>query len=194
MSGEIRRVVTGHDANGKAIILEDRLAPNVRINPLRPGHVSTELWKTKSMPVPVARTEPDPTEGPKVQIPGPNGTVFRISEIAPETEAIKHIDAAQAKEIFKAMGNEEGSTFGANQRHPFMHRTKTIDYAVVLEGEVTMLLDDSEVHLKQGDVVIQRGTNHAWSNRSKKPVKMLYVLIDGEFDEELKSQLDASGH
>src|SRR5574337_484935 len=59
-----------------------------------------------------------------------------------------------------------------NRRHPFMHRTETVDYAVVLEGEVTMLLDDSEVHLKQGDVVIQRGTNHAWSNRSKKPVRM----------------------
>jgi mannose-6-phosphate isomerase-like protein (cupin superfamily) len=128
-----------------------------------------------------------------VQIPGPNGTVFRISEIAPETEAIRNIDPAQAKEVFKAMGNEGGSTFGDNKRHPFMHRTKTIDYAVVLEGEVTMLLDDSEVHLKQGDVVIQRGTNHAWSNRSNKPVKMLYVLIDGELDEDLESQLGA-GH
>ena len=194
MNGKIRRVVTGHDANGKAIVLEDRLAPNVRTNPLRPGHISVELWKTKSMPVPVGREEPDPTEGPKVQIPGPNGTVFRISEIAPETEAIRTIDAAQAKEVFKAMGNEGGSTFGDNQRHPFMHRTKTLDYAVVLEGEVTMLLDDSEVHLKQGDVVIQRGTNHAWSNRSSKPVKMLYVLIDGEFDEELKAKLGGGGH
>ena len=193
MNGKIRRVVTGHDANGKAVVLEDRLAPNVRTNPLRPGHISVELWKTKSMPVPVSSAEPDPTEGPKVQIPGPNGTVFRISEIAPETEAIRTIDAAQAKEVFKAMGNESGSTFGDNKRHPFMHRTKTLDYAVVLEGEVTMLLDDSEVHLKQGDVVIQRGTNHAWSNRSDKPVKMLYVLIDGEFDEELKSKLGTEG-
>jgi mannose-6-phosphate isomerase-like protein (cupin superfamily) len=193
MNGKIRRVVTGHDASGKAVVLEDRLAPNVKTNPLRPGHISVELWKTTSMPVPVAAQEPDPTEGPKVQIPGPNGTVFRISEIAPETEAIRNIDPAQAKEVFKAMGNEAGSTFGDNKRHPFMHRTKTIDYAVVLEGEVTMLLDDSEVHLKQGDVVIQRGTNHAWSNRSNKPVKMLYVLIDGELDETLKSKLGA-GH
>jgi mannose-6-phosphate isomerase-like protein (cupin superfamily) len=194
MNGKIRRVVTGHDANGKAIVLEDRLAPNVRTNALRPGHISVELWKTTSSPVPIAREEPDPTEGPKVQIPGPNGTVFRISEIAPETDAIHSIDAAQAKEVFKAMGNEAGSTFGDNQRHPFMHRTKTVDYAVVLEGEVTMLLDDGEVHLKQGDVVIQRGTNHAWSNRSNKPVKMLYVLIDAEFDEELKSKSGGRSH
>jgi naringenin degradation protein FdeH len=92
------------------------------------------------------------------------------------------------------MGNEQASTFSHNRRHPFMHRTESVDYAVVLEGEITMLLDDSEVHLKTGDVVIQRGTNHAWSNRSGSPVKMLYVLIDGEFDEELETQLGQGGH
>ena len=188
MNGKIRRVVTGHDKNGKAVILEDREAPNVRTNALRPGHISTELWKTHATPAPITREEADPTDGPKIQIPPRNGTVFRISEIGPETEAIHNIDADQAREIFKAMGNEQGSTFGQNQRHPYMHRTQTIDYAVVLEGEITMLVDEDEVHLKAGDVVIQRGTNHAWSNRSKKPVKMLYVLIDGEFDPELKSK------
>ena len=70
-----------------------------------------------------------------------------------------------------------------------MHRTETLDYAVVLEGEITMLLDDSEVNLKAGDVVIQRGTNHAWSNRSGKPVRMLYILIDGKLDPELAAAL-----
>jgi len=91
------------------------------------------------------------------------------------------------------MGAENASTFRQNKRHLFMHRTETVDYAVVLEGEVVMLLDDEEVHLQAGDVVIQRGTNHAWSNRSDKPVKMLYVLIDGEFDEALKAKL-GTGH
>ena len=189
MSGKVRRVVTGHDANGKAIVLEDRLAPNVRTNPHRAGHVSIELWKTKASPVPIAREEADPTEGPKIQIPGPNGTVFRISEIAPETEEIRNVDPEKARAVFKAWGNEAGSTFGDNRRHPWMHRTETVDYAVVLEGEVVMLLDDTEVHLKQGDVVIQRGTNHAWSNRSKNVVRMLYVLIDGKFDAELEASL-----
>lgn len=70
-----------------------------------------------------------------------------------------------------------------------MHRTQTLDYAVVLEVEITMLLDDSEVHLNAGDVVIQRGTNHAWSNRSGKPVRMLYVLIDGQYDGDLARTL-----
>jgi quercetin dioxygenase-like cupin family protein len=194
MQGRIRRVVTGHDENGKAVVLEDRLAPAVRTNPKRPGHISVDLWKTGESPIVIHRAEPDPTEGPKQIHPLPGGTVFRISEIAPETEAIRNMSAEQAREVFKAMGNEGASTFSQNRRHPFMHRTETIDYAVVLEGEVVMLLDEEEVHLKAGDVVIQRGTNHAWSNRSDKPVKMLYVLIDGEFDPELQKRFGKNGH
>jgi quercetin dioxygenase-like cupin family protein len=194
MQGKIRRVITGHDANGKAIVLEDRDAPAVRTNPNRPGHISTDLWKTSASPVILRAEEADPTAGPKVIHPPPHGTVFRISEIGPETEAIRNMDPEKAKEVFKAMGAENASTFGQNKRHPFMHRTETVDYAVVLEGEVVMLLDEDEVHLKAGDVVIQRGTNHAWSNRSSKPVKMLYVLVDGEFDPELKAKFGGGGH
>jgi uncharacterized cupin superfamily protein len=70
-----------------------------------------------------------------------------------------------------------------------MHRTETVDYAVVLEGEIVMVLDEEEVNLRAGDVVIQRGTNHAWANRSGKPAKMLYVLIDGAFDPGLSASL-----
>ena len=192
MNGKIRRVITGHDASGKAIVLEDRPAPAVRTNPNRPGHVSTDLWKTSASPVILKAEEADPTAGPKTIHPPPHGTVFRISEIQPETEAIRNMSPEQAREVFKASGNEHASTFGQNRRHPFMHRTETVDYAVVLEGEIVMLLDDDEVHLKQGDVVIQRGTNHAWSNRSNKPAKMLYVLIDGEFDPELKAKFKSN--
>ena len=188
MQGRIRRVVTGHDESGKAIVLEDGLAPAVRTNPNRPGHISVDLWRTNASPVVVRPREDDPTGGPKVIHPSPNGTVFRISEIGPETEAIRNMDPDRAKSVFKDMGAENASTYRKTQRHPFMHRTETVDYAVVLEGEIVMLLDDSEVHLKAGDVVIQRGTNHAWSNRSDKPARMLYVLVDGEFDTELKAK------
>lgn len=190
--GRIRRVVTGHDENGKAIVISDELAPAVRTNPLRPGHISVDLWKTDSMPVVLHRTEPDPTTGQKQIHPPPRGTVFRISEIAPETEAIRNLDAETAREVFRAMGNEKASTAGKGGRHPFMHRTETLDYAVVLSGEITLLLDDQDVVLREGDVVIQRGTNHAWSNRSDKPALMLYVLIDGEFDPELKQKFGDS--
>lgn len=190
--GKIRRVVTGHDENGKAIVIEDRLAPSVHTNPLRPGHISVDLWKTTASPVILRNTEPDPMTGPRQIHPVPHGTVFRISEIAPETEAVRNMSTEQAKAVFRAMGNEKAST-AEQGRHPFMHRTETIDYAVVLSGEITMLLDDQDVVLREGDVVIQRGTNHAWSNRSDKPALMLYVLIDGQFDPELAKQF-AAGH
>ena len=194
-NGKIRRVITGHDANGKAIVIEDRLAPSVHTNPLRPGHISVDLWKTDASPVILKNTESDPMLGPRQIHPPPRGTVFRISQISPETEAIRNMPPEQARAVFAAMGNESASTAGTKVgRHPFMHRTESVDYAVVLSGEITLLLDDQDVLLKAGDVVIQRGTNHAWSNRSDKPAMMLYVLIDGEFDDELKKKVAPDTH
>jgi mannose-6-phosphate isomerase-like protein (cupin superfamily) len=195
MNGKIRRVITGHDHNGKAVVLEDGYAPAVRTNPMRPGHISVDLWRTAATPHILHATEPDPTGGPKRIHPLPGGTVFRISEIAPETEAIRNISPEQSKAVFEAMGNRDATSAGTVRgRHPFMHRTESIDYAVVLKGEVTMLLDDQDVLLKEGDVVIQRGTNHAWSNRSDKPALMLYVLIDGLFDGALQAHFGNDGH
>ena len=187
MSGSIRRIVTGHDSSGKAIVISDGPAPAVKTNPLRPGHVSTDIWKTNAAPAPISGAEADPTLGPRSLHPAPQGTVIRISELAPESEAIRNLDPNGAREVFAAMGNAGASTFGRGGRHPMMHRTETIDYAIVLEGEITLLLDDEDVQLKAGDVVIQRGTNHAWSNRSSKPARMLYILIDGRFDPALQA-------
>ncbi len=188
MTGFIRRVVTGHDKNGKAIVISDGIAPNVKSNPLRPGHRSSDIWKTNAAPAPLTAAEPDPTLGPRTLHPAPRGTVIRIAEIAPESDEIRNLTPEGARAIFAAMGNEAASTFGRGGRHPMMHRTQTVDYAVVLEGELTLLLDDEDVLLKAGDVVIQRGTNHAWSNRSGKLCRILYVLIDGEFDAELAAR------
>jgi len=194
-NGQIRRVITGHDKNGKAIVIEDRLAPAVHTNPLRPGHISVDLWKTDGAPVILKNTEPEPMAGPRQIHPPTRGTVFRISQIAPETEAIRSMTPEQSRAVFAAVGNEAASTAGTKVgRHPFMHRTESVDYAVVLSGEITLLLDDQDVALKAGDVVIQRGTNHAWSNRSDKPAMMLYVLIDGTFDGELKKKLVLDTH
>jgi mannose-6-phosphate isomerase-like protein (cupin superfamily) len=180
----IRRVVTGHDGAGKAVVLSDGPAP-VHTNALRPGQRSHEVWKTGAMPIPIARKEPDPVTGKRQLHPPPHGTMFRISEVPPESDAIRNMTPEQAREAFRASGAEAASTWGRGGRHPLMHRTETVDYAVVLDGEIYLVLDDTEVKLSAGDVVIQRGTNHAWSNRSGKPVRMLYVLIDGEFDPEL---------
>ncbi len=189
MTTSIRRVVTGHDDNGKAVVIEDGPPPEAYTNPLRPGHVSTDLWRTRAMPVPIAASEPEATlPKPKNRFATPNGTLLRISVIPPDS-TIPDSDPERSREVFKAYGNETASTFGHGGRHPFMHRTESVDYAVVLEGEITLVLDDSEVLLKAGDVVVQRGTNHGWSNRSDRPCKMLYVLIDGQFESGLAATL-----
>jgi mannose-6-phosphate isomerase-like protein (cupin superfamily) len=187
VTGFVRRVVTGHDATGKAVVISDGLTPTLKTNRLRPGHQSTEVWRTSATPAPISSAEDDPTvEGPHTIHPAPRGTVIRIAEWAPEPEEIRNLTPEAAREIFRAMGNENASTYGRGGRHPIMHRTQTVDYAVILEGELTLLLDEEDVKLKAGDVVIQRGTNHGWRNVSNKPCRILFVLLDGEYDAELK--------
>ena len=101
-------------------------------------------------------------------MPTKNATVLRINHFPPETEAIRNMSVEESRKAFAALGNEQAATFGKGGRHPRMHRTETIDYAIVLAGEITMLLDDEDVVLKAGDILVQCGTNHAWSNRSKR--------------------------
>jgi naringenin degradation protein FdeH len=188
VSVQIRRVVTGHDKNGRAVVLSDGPVPTVHSNPIRPGQLSFEVWKTRAMPIPLARDESEPTGGPRSLQPPALGSVLRISVVPPETGETRNLTPEKARELFRKSGAGEASTYGRGGRHPMMHRTQTVDYAVVLDGEITLLLDEGEVVLRTGDVVIQRGTNHAWSNRSGKPVRMLYVLMDGRFDPALAAQ------
>jgi quercetin dioxygenase-like cupin family protein len=94
-----------------------------------------------------------------------------------------------SQRAFAALGNAKAATFGKGGRHPLMHRTETIDYAIVVSGEITMLLDVGEVLLKAGDILVQCGTNHAWVNRSNAPAVVIFVLIDGEFAPDLRSKL-----
>ena len=173
-----RRVVTGHDDNGKAIVISDGPAPFSITNPNRPGYVSTDFWRTNAMPAPVVARAAETTLGPRRQLPERNGTVIRINRVMPETDAIRNMTPEQSQQMFAALGNPEGATFGKTGRHPLMHRTETIDYAIILSGEIYCVLDDSEVLLKQGDVLVQCGTNHAWSNRSNAPCEILFVLIE----------------
>jgi len=185
MAGEIRRVVTGHDANGRATVLSDGPAPFVHVNPRNANDTSTDLWRTGDMPATIVAEHEETTLGPRRQLPTANGTVIRINRFAPETDTVRAMSAEQARAAFAALGNEPASTFGRGGRHPMMHRTETIDYAVILSGEITMVLDDQDVHLKAGDVVVQCGTNHAWSNRSDAVCEVLFVLIDGRFEDGL---------
>lgn len=195
MDGYVRRVVTGHDADGKAVVLSDGAAPFVHVNP-QGTQASTDIWRTGQTPAAIAAEPAEPTLGPRRQLPTKNGTVVRINRFAPEPPEVRAMTPEQARAAFAALGNEGGSTFGRGGRHPMMHRTETIDYAVILSGEITMLLDEEDVHLRAGDVVVQCGTNHAWSNRSDSVCEVLFVLIDGKFDGDLQARLhdhDAPG-
>jgi naringenin degradation protein FdeH len=182
---EVRRVVTGHDANGKAVVVSDGPAPFVHVNAVNPDWYSTDIWRTSDTPAPIVPAAAEPTLGPRRQMPLKRGTVLRINHFPPENEAVRQMDAEASRAAFAALGNEQAATFGKGGRHPLMHRTETIDYALVLSGEITMVLDDQDVLLKAGDVVVQCGTNHAWSNRSNAPCVVAFVLIDGEFEPEL---------
>jgi quercetin dioxygenase-like cupin family protein len=93
-----------------------------------------------------------------------------------------------SQRAFASLGNAKAATFGKGGRHPLMHRTESIDYAIVLSGEITMLLDEGEVLLKAGDILVQVGTNHAWVNRSNAPAVVAFVLVDGKFEPELATQ------
>jgi len=172
----VRRVVTGHDAQGCAVVVMDGAAASVLNRPSRPGVALTNLWATSNTPT--TRTDHDPVDRPVVLPPPPGGTVFRIVQFDPEDrQALARADGAAAFADLGAAGSVV-----ASQRHPYMHRTDTVDYAVVLQGSITMLLDDEDVELSAGDVVIQNGTNHAWSNRGQAPCLIAFVLIDASGD------------
>ena len=185
MATPIRRVVMGHDDNGRAVVIEDGPAPFVHINPKNDDDWSTDLWRTSETPAKIVQVHEESTLGPRRQMPRPNGSVFRINHFAPETEDVRNRTVEEARAAFAALGNERASTYGRGGSHPASHRTETIDYALILAGEITMIIDDGEGEVKAGDVVIPRGTNPAWVNRSDAACDVLFVLIDGAFDPDL---------
>ena len=188
MVKQVRRVVTGHDEDGKAIVISDGPAPFVHVNTVNPEWYSTDIWRTSETPARIVPLADEPTLGPRRQMPQKHGTVLRINHFPPESEDVRRMDPEASRRAFAALGNEKAATFGKGGRHPLMHRTETIDYAIVLSGEITMVMDDRDVELKAGDVLVQCGTNHAWSNRSNAPCVIAFVLIDGEFDPALAAK------
>lgn len=177
----IHRVVTGHDGNGKAIISSSGPLPSVVEIAAIPGTVFHEVWETCATPAPIDNGA-DPSIGPLSLPPPSSGTRIRFVDIPPDSAEFLAHGAARMKEAFSQIGDTGASTVQAHSPHPLMHRTESVDYGVLIEGELTLVLDDSEVRLKPGSVVVQRGTNHAWANRSGKPCRMLFVLVDGQYD------------
>lgn len=187
----VRRVVTGHDAGGRAVVLEDGTPPVVIRSPLQPGLAFHEIWNTSDMPMPIAAGFDEPTLKHSGTAPPKRGTVIRIVDLPPEGPDGPEFDKEQARTLFSAVGLAENADRHKPGRHPLMHRTASVDYGIVLSGEIVMLLDDTEVHLKTGDVVVQRGTNHAWTNRTDRICRMAFILTDGRLEPELAEAVAA---
>ena len=173
-SKTVRRVVVGHDKEGKAIALLDSHATPKARSP--GGNAVANLWVTSEFPVDLngsadrAQTQ--------VGVPPPaNGTIFRIVDFPPASAGAASHPVDHDK-VLRGMGIDPATQ--GYTRHANTHRTRSIDYAIVLDGEIDMLMDDSEVHLKAGDVLIQQGTNHAWVNNSAKDCRIAFVLIDAQ--------------
>ncbi|MEE4349245.1 MAG: cupin domain-containing protein [Pacificimonas sp.] len=182
---QTRRIVTGHDADGNAVILQDGPPPRVHTYGEARGTTFTELWATAAAPAPIRAGSSEPEDGPPVLPPPANGTRIRIVDFPPEDDSAS-VSPKEAKALFAEMGAGEASRHsGTNTRHAFMHRTESIDYGIVLDGEITLIMDIGETTVRAGDIVIQRGTNHGWANRSGKPCRVCFVLIDGVFDAKL---------
>jgi len=176
MAQEFRRVVTGHNKDGVAIIESDQVASQYLERPNRPGVRLTNFWLSDGTPAEYDG-ETETCKGDFILHPPKHGSVFRCVEFAPEDpEVMKTLDGPAA---FAEMG--AGANIVKDGRHPFMHRTDSVDYAMIISGEIYMLMDNEEddVHLKAGDVVVQRGTNHAWSNKGTVPCVIMFVLVDG---------------
>jgi len=175
MAREFRRIVTGHNAHGKSIIASDGPA-NQNFN--EDGGGTAEFWTTDGAPAD-NKAAGDPALRPTKLEPPVNGTNFRYFALPPDSLYTREQLEAHASGLFKAIGATHCRI--DTSRHPGMHRTKTVDYIILLEGEVSLLVDEGDpVPMKQYDVVIQRGTNHAWVNTGKTPALMVAVLIDAK--------------
>jgi hypothetical protein len=165
------RIVTGHDTDGKSVFLSTGPAP--QFHNRQEGLVRFhELWRTSQMPVPLDLTEAaEPNDRLPLSLPpDTNGSVIRILDIYPG-----HVQAWKPRD---------------DGRHPGMHRTQSLDYGILIQGQIHMILDDkAEVCLNPGDVVIQRGTDHAWENRSDQVARIAFILLDGRFTGQLGERL-----
>jgi mannose-6-phosphate isomerase-like protein (cupin superfamily) len=174
MDSSIRRVVTGHTAKGRSAVLFD--------GPLSTGPVPHDryVWTTSSAPA-VNAGSTDAANAPYRLEPAAQGSVFRVVEFPPES-VMAGLPADQKETFFKNLFASMGAAHCRvdTSRSPGMHKTSTVDYVVILRGEVTLLLDEGEVTLKAGDLVVQRGTNHDWVVRGKEPALIGVVMLGAQ--------------
>jgi uncharacterized cupin superfamily protein len=170
-----RRIVCLDKEPGKSSLVSDGPTPDVRLDPARPGFASQRLWVTDSFPAKIVFETlhlPHTIEPPK------NGTVLRSVTIPPDDVWMGKAGSGEVASYFRAMGSPGASTYSAKAPHPYMQKTRSIDFCVIQEGEVVLVLDTQEVPMKEGEIAILRGANHAWSNRSANPAVIAIASHD----------------
>jgi hypothetical protein len=167
--GPVRRIVTKDDGEGKSRAIADGPVESVATDPARPGYSSSRVWMTDRTPASTRDVRESLARLPHSLLPPPGGSLCRIVTIPPDSAWRGKVGAGDVKAYFAAVGASGISTPSASAPHPYMQRTRTLDFCLVLEGEITLVLDIQEVELSAGDTVVQRGTRHAWSNRSGRP-------------------------
>ncbi|WP_223433287.1 cupin domain-containing protein [Pseudomonas sp. GL-B-26] len=172
---KIRRIVTGHDEQGNSVFVSDDFAPRAQSFASIPGHAMAQLWTTPAQPTRL-ENERDPTLDRASLIPPQGGTSIAMFDFPPDTVMQNPVDGVQAfGELSAAL---PGLIESFEPDHPGMHTTATIDYGIILEGEMWLELDNGQSRLvKAGDIVIQNGTRHAWRNKSERIARALFVMI-----------------
>jgi mannose-6-phosphate isomerase-like protein (cupin superfamily) len=176
----IRRIVTIDDADGRSKALSAGPVLDISRDPARPGYASSHIWAADINALGAGA----PTMRVHNTIEPPSqGSVCRVITFPPDAVYAGKVGAKEVGAFFAAAGSPAASTYSPKAPHPYMQKTPTLDFCLVLEGRITLILDTQEVHLEAGDTVIQRGANHAWSNRSSEPCVIAFTLIDAASEE-----------
>jgi hypothetical protein len=174
MIWRVRRVLTGHDADGRSTFIADGEAPNVKEMASMPGLALTDLWETTGAPA-SNQGDRDAAARPVRLEPPKNGTLLRIVEFPPDSA---WRESADAKAAFKSIG--AGHAKDAASSDPMMHKTSTVDYIIVLKGEIYAIMEKGEKLLRASDILVQRGTNHSWSVRGTEPCIVAAILVSAK--------------
>jgi quercetin dioxygenase-like cupin family protein len=170
-----RRVVAGDREPGKSSLILDAPSPDVRTDPARPGFALQRMWVVDRVP---AKLVYETLHLPHVLVPPTDGSVLNVFTFPPDADWGGKVGQREVQAYFHAVAAAGASTYSAQAPHPYMQKTRTLDLCIVLEGEITLVLDTGEVHLQQGEFVVNRGGNHAWSNRSGSPAVVAIASHD----------------
>jgi len=174
--GNIDRIVVV-DEGPQSKIIADGPSPDVRTDPARPGFSCARMWVTDRTPIRLKEVR-ESLQLPHTYVPPRGGSTCYVVTFPPDARWRGRVGAAEVAAYFNSMGAAEISSYSAEAPYPYMQKAATLDFCLVLDGEITLVLDTEEVHLKAGDTVVQRGTNHAWSNRSDRPCVIAFSSHD----------------